>query len=48
MHEFGYIKNLRKTDVLDKAADKYGYKNDNKIMFKIEYYLNILLNKPFS
>lgn len=33
--------------LLDKAADKYGYKNDSKIMDEIEMYVNMILNKPF-
>ena len=31
----------------DKAAKRYGYENDQEIYQKLEYYLNILLNKPF-
>jgi hypothetical protein len=31
----------------DKAPKKYGYENDQEIYQKLEYYLNILLNKPF-
>lgn len=33
--------------LLDKAAEKCGYKNDIKIMSKIETYINMVLNKPF-
>lgn len=34
--------------LLDKAADRYGYKNDAEIMNKIEMFVNMLLNKPFN
>jgi len=33
--------------LLDIAAEKYGYKNDEKIMEEIEMYINMILNKPF-
>ena len=33
--------------LLDKAADKYVYKNDSKLMEEIEMYINLLLNESF-
>ena len=32
----------------NKAPKKYGYLNDQKIYNKLEYYVNMILNKPFK